>query len=140
MESTLTTKKSKTPSRSSRILEAAVAFLGALVIVTASPRLSALLFVALYFVVAAFSRHTRRFGVVPTALVGFLFFSLLPIDISFRTAPGAPHFARVISSVGDPSLGFRTDQEGAMQGLHRGEFVLMANCTGAYQPKWILVW
>ena len=75
-----------------------------------------------------------------TALAGFLVLSLLPIDISFRTAPGLPHFARVINTVGDPSLGFRTEQEGALQRLHRGEFVLVPNCTGAYQPIWTLVW
>ena len=81
------------------------------------------------------SRSFHRF-----LLIGFVFFSLLPIDISFRTTPAPPHFARVINTVGDPLLGFRTDREGALQRLHRGEFVLLSNCTGAYQPIWILVW
>src|SRR6266853_338003 len=128
MESALNNPTNQAPSLASRAYEAFKVLLIVLVILTVSPRFSALLFLVIYLLIAAFSRSARRFGVASTNVVGFLVLSILPVDISFRTAPGRPHFARVINSFSDPTFGFRADQQGALERLHRGEFVDLSDC------------
>ena len=136
MESALNNSTKQAPSRASRVLEAFMVLLIVLTLIGFSPRLSALLFLVIYLLVAAFSRSARRFGVATTTVAGFFVLSLLPIDISFTTAPGPPHFARVIHLIREmPSYEVYLDQKRRGQVVNFG-----SNCTGAYHPKWVLVW
>jgi hypothetical protein len=73
--------------------------------------------------------RTRRFGAF--AVAGFIFWSLLPFDISFKARPGPPRFVKVVH-------GYPTQE--AREAARRGELLLGGCNVTINDPNWILIW
>ncbi len=65
------------------------------------------------------------------ALAGFLFCSLLPVDVSFTTCPGLPKLLPVCYGKPGKEL---------LDRAHRGEVVLGGCLVRGYDPLWVVVW
>jgi hypothetical protein len=94
-------------------------------------RFTALFYAAAAIAVAAMfrrlsSRHFRR-----ALIVGFVFFTLLPFDISFRYHSGSPRIMRVVYGLPTRATAQRAD---------RGEILLGGCVVNGYYPIWVLVW
>jgi hypothetical protein len=65
------------------------------------------------------------------ALAGFLFCSLLPVDVSFTTRTGLPRLLPVYYGKSGKQL---------LDRAHRGEVVLGGCMVRGYDPLWVVVW
>src|SRR5260370_3282886 len=64
-------------------------------------------------------------------LAGFLFCSLLPVDVSFTTSAGLPKVLPVCYGKPGKEL---------LDRAHRGEVLLCGCLVRGYDPLWVIVW
>lgn len=61
----------------------------------------------------------------------FLFFSILPVDITFINYPGPPRIVPYVKGLPSREL---------MEDAQRGEVVLGGCVITGYHPRWVVVW
>jgi len=89
-----------------------------------------LLFLATVVLYITISWHRRARWVI-IAWLGFVFFSLLPVDVSFRDRPGPPRFVRYVT-------GPITEED--LRGRKQGEVIFGGCNRSGLEPKWLWVW
>jgi hypothetical protein len=90
-----------------------------------------ILFVAASLVLIACRPSLRTEHAFAVVLGGFLFCSLLPVDVSFITRPGLPRIVPICYGMPGQALRERAA---------RGEIVLGGCLVRGYDPLWVLVW
>jgi len=94
-------------------------------------RWSAVIFAALCIFTLPFLSPQRRRTAVNVLVFGFMAFSLLPADISFRTRVGSPKFMPIV---------YGLPGGGLLEREKRGEVILGGCVVNGYVPSWVLVW
>lgn len=82
-------------------------------------------------VIIACRENLRSEEALLLTLAGFLFCSLLPLDVSFQTRAGFPKLLPVCYGKPGKTL---------LERAHRGEVVLGGCVVRGYDPLWVVVW
>ena len=88
-------------------------------------------FVIASLVIIVCRENLRSEEALLLTLAGFLFCSLLPVDVSFTTRAGTPKLLPVY--YGKPGRQL-------LERAHRGEVVLGGCMVRGYDPLWVVVW
>src|SRR5215468_9657312 len=94
-------------------------------------RWSGVFFVIVSRVIIACRENLRREEALLLTLAGFLFCSLLPVDVSFTTRKGLPRLLPIY--YGKPG-------KALLDRAHRGEVELGGCICRGYDPLWVIVW
>lgn len=118
-------------SRSTKSLCWAVGAVLALCALVFAFRWLGVIFAIAALIIIAFRDRFRTEEACLLALAGFLFCSLLPVDISFTSRAGLPKVLPVC--YGKPG-------KATLDRAHKGEVVLGGCMVRGYDPLWVVVW